>query len=153
MADYKFTNNQLMIEELLHAPITVECNEKLINVRSAIVQLLQDEQRPSQKTLLQGTLKLIDERLKQTDKPRPLKSNWMMRWRQTPPTRPTTTKYFIDDLKTGETICEAVDLTAAHEFVASYSGRCQIREEVFDELRLQSEDRERKERISISKGY
>ena len=114
MNDYKFTNNQLIIEELY------------------------TEANPSSGR-----------------KPKPLKSNWMMRHRELPPARPTITKFFIDDLS-GETICEARDMQAALTLLDRLKKkgiRACIRPETFDEQRYQDDARKNYRTNGYQKGF
>lgn len=80
-------------------------------------------------------------------RPRPLTSSWTMHDRQPPPPRKGFKRVYIDRLEDGLTICEATDVPAAKALLRSLRGqgiRAMIREEEFDEKRLQEEDRDRR---------
>lgn len=88
--------------------------------------------------------------------PKPLESNWMMRWRQKPPVRKTKYTVFIDDLKTNDTICQAESVEAGMELIWKMKKegvRACLRVEEFDEARLKEEEDNSRQRARWSRGF
>lgn len=146
MGDYKFTNDQLIIEELYTG--SQEIDEKDL-VNQCIDGLITTEE-------LHEALQALDSIHPGGRKPQPLKSNWMMRSRELPPERKTETTIFIDDCDSGQTICEANDMSAAYDLIddlKKLGRRAEIRPETFDEKRLQEEAKKMYEIEGYQKGF
>jgi hypothetical protein len=76
-------------------------------------------------------------------KPLPLKSSWMMHDRPIPPPRKTKVVFFLDDLVTGHSLCQAATMDqarAAQRELKAAGYRTLIREYRESEATLQAEE-------------
>ncbi len=89
-------------------------------------------------------------------KPKALKSSWMMRDRQIPPDRKTSTVFFLDCMETSETIGRTATIELAFlemDRLKAIGKPVVIRPETMDEKYISNEEKESRQLNSWNRGF